>query len=145
MTPARTHNFAQPKRPRAAACIRCPWDLGCKSLSLANKPEDPKSITQTLSKMIRQVVFPFWQSQWPGDICLHLIPKASAMLWLCFLLANKQTTKKKKHICFAGNFLTVMSCPSCFRWWLNSLSPSFQCSVFWVCICLLLFCSQIKL
>jgi len=61
---------------------------------------------------MRLVFFPFRQSSQPGEICLHLLPKASAILSLCFLATNKQINKKKeKSVCSSGNFLTVMSCP----------------------------------
>lgn len=41
MSPERTDASAQPVMPGAAGGVESPWDLGCKSSSLENQPEDP--------------------------------------------------------------------------------------------------------
>lgn len=99
-----------PSFPRAAGC-RSPWGLGCRRSSLKNQLEDPESIAQPLPRMMQAELFPCRQSPRWRDICLHLPPKASAILSLCFLPANKQTNQPTKSLCSSGNFLTVIRCP----------------------------------
>lgn len=89
-----------------------PLGLRVRSSALKSQPEDPESFAQPLPKTTQAEFFPCWQSPRSRGICLHLPPKASAILPLCFLPANKQTNQPTKSLCSSGNFLTVMRCPS---------------------------------